>query len=279
MKLVLIVAVGVVGMVLLLTIVYTASAHTAAPTDVSHSESASEASADRPRGLREQRLSHGVVRGSDESSAFESAALLAPAHRRSGSAEGDHGGAELSSPIEPQSMLSAGTNAAVAAISEAARNRTGHSMRSAIVPPKPFDAAAYSRDPALYTDTVEPGRAYWSHDPGQGVPSLAPLGPTYVEAEMNAEVPMAVKTAPHGLVTFTSFDLGHFPNHLTSISIQADGEGRAVTTFTAAHGVNDFNILAGSPQASGQLTFCVMVEAPMSPDESRTTGTASGETP
>jgi len=78
-------------------------------------------------------------------------------------------------------------------------------------------------------------------------------------------VRLAVQAVPESPVTFTSFDLGQFSNQLTTITVLADENGVASTEFLATPGtINDVNILAASPMASGQVKFVVNVSLPSS---------------
>jgi hypothetical protein len=63
--------------------------------------------------------------------------------------------------------------------------------------------------------------------------------------------------------TFSSFDLGHFQNQLTSVSVAANDQGVAEVDFFGAPGtINEVKILASSPVTSGQIRFIVNVKKP-----------------
>ena len=73
-------------------------------------------------------------------------------------------------------------------------------------------------------------------------------------------VAIATSFAP---VTFLSSSYGQFENLLTSITVVADRNGRAVATFTATSGTkHNVNILAASPVLAEQIKFTVSVELP-----------------
>ena len=56
---------------------------------------------------------------------------------------------------------------------------------------------------------------------------------------------------------------GGFENLLTAQTVQANAQGIAEVTFEATPGtIEDVNILAGSPVASGQVKFVVNVQMP-----------------
>ena len=61
-------------------------------------------------------------------------------------------------------------------------------------------------------------------------------------------------------VTFLAMDLGAFENKLNAITVEADGKGVAKATYTATPGtIGRSHIMAGSPGASGQVSFEVMI--------------------
>jgi hypothetical protein len=76
-------------------------------------------------------------------------------------------------------------------------------------------------------------------------------------------VTLRVKVIPDAVVTFHSFDLGHFDNQMTTTSVQAGEDGIATVNFNASGGTfGELNILAASPQTSGQVNFVVKVGLP-----------------
>lgn len=154
-------------------------------------------------------------------------------------------------------------NEYVKSVVEALETGTHPERVSSLITPAPFDPVAYQADPQKYITTVEPGRVWQSAQPGPGVPRLLSQSPRYVEVEQGLPVTLKVKAAPGAPVTFTSFDLGAFENLLTSMTVQADGEGNAQVRFTGTPGtINNVNILAASPVTSGQLRYVVNVTQP-----------------
>jgi hypothetical protein len=151
-------------------------------------------------------------------------------------------------------------NANVASVAEAARTGKHPERLTPLMAPKPFDAAAFRANPQAYLDVVEPGRVFQSAAPGPAVPVLRSKGTASFEIPRGGTCPLMVITAPNAPVTFTALDLGTFPNQLTSITVVADAQGVAATTFAATGGViADAAVLAGSPLASGQVKFQVFV--------------------
>ena len=153
------------------------------------------------------------------------------------------------------------TDAAVPAAIDPAQSGNHPERRSPLVALPPFDAQAYRRDPAAYCRIVEPGRVFQSATPGTEVPQLLPASSTGVIITALGSTPLRVTTVAGAPVTFTSEGGGAFANGLTSITVQADGSGRAETTFTATAGTFAVaTILAGSPLASGQVSFAITIE-------------------
>jgi hypothetical protein len=159
--------------------------------------------------------------------------------------------------------VKADANPQVAAAVEAIRQKEHPERLSPLIAPPAFDRAAFQKDPQAYLATVEPGRVFQTAQPGPDIPQLSPLGPKMLRMEQGRSVQLEVQATPGAPVTFTSFDLGRFANELTSITVQASEEGAAKAEFFAPPGtLHDVNILAGSPEASGQVRFVVSVEPP-----------------
>ncbi len=126
-----------------------------------------------------------------------------------------------------------------------------------------FDPEAYKADPDSYINTIELGRVFQSAQPGPDVKRIQAVSARFQRVTQGEQVPMVVQATPDAPVTFTSFNLGHFDNQLTSITIKADAEGRAAVRYTAAKGtVNDVSVLAASPMTSAQAEFRVLVRLP-----------------
>lgn len=154
----------------------------------------------------------------------------------------------------------ADANAQVASVAEALKNKTHPERLSPLVPPKPFDLAAYRRDPKAYLNVIEPGRVFQVAQPGPEVRRLEALGETQPTITQAGTATLRVKAAPGMPVTWTSFDAGRFSNSLTSITVAADDRGVAETTFTGGSGtIDQVNILASCPVTSGQVTYHVTV--------------------
>lgn len=156
------------------------------------------------------------------------------------------------------------TNAATQSVAAALANPVEFPERLGPAFPAPdFDLDAFMADPQKYLNTIEPGRIWQSLPKGEGVPQISRQSPLYQSLIQGEAVTLRVKVTPDAVVTFHSFDLGHFDNQLTTTSVQAGEDGIASVNFTASGGTfGELNILAASPQTSGQVNFVVKVGLP-----------------
>lgn len=156
-------------------------------------------------------------------------------------------------------------NPQVASVYEALQSRKNPERFSSFVRPAEFDATAYEADPDTYINTIEPGRVFQSAQPGPDVKRIRAVSTRYQRVTQGEQVPMVVQATAGAPVTFTSFNLGHFENQLTSITVKADADGKAAVRYTAAKGtINDVSILAASPVTSAQAEFRLLVQLPKS---------------
>lgn len=166
-------------------------------------------------------------------------------------------------PLSQAPTVAGDANANVRSVAEAARTHSHPERLTPLIAPKPFNAAAFAANPQAYLDVVEPGRVFQSAAPGPQVPVLRVKGLGSQEIAPGATCPLTVITAPNAPVTFTTLDLGTFPNQLTSITVLADATGEASTTYSASGGaIADVQVMAGSPLASGQVKFQVFIAPP-----------------
>ena len=141
--------------------------------------------------------------------------------------------------------------------------RTGkHPERlSPLIAANRFDAAAWKRDPSAYLDVVEPARVYdTARATGPESVRLRADSPEYRSIPYRGTAPLAVVGAPGAPVTFTALDGGYFDNHLASITLRADGAGRAAVTYHAGDGAGAAaQVLAGSPLTVGTVAFILQI--------------------
>jgi hypothetical protein len=145
---------------------------------------------------------------------------------------------------------------------EAVQSGTHPERLSLLLAPAPFDLASYLHDPAAYLNIIEPGRALQPADPAPGVPSLDVVGPDLVTIAELGTTTLAVRTVPRGPVSFASLDMGAFANGQSAITVQADDQGIARTTYTATRGtIAQSRIAVASPVASGTRGYRINITA------------------
>lgn len=158
-------------------------------------------------------------------------------------------------------------NPQVAQVVDAIRSGKHPERISSMVVSKSFDPEAFAKDAENYSreyaSIVEPGRVFTPAQPGDSIPVLRVEGNRHHRVVQGESVRLAANATPFAPVTFTSNRLGQFENLLTSITVVADKEGKAVAVFTATSGTkNNVNVLAASPALSEQIRFTVSVEIP-----------------
>jgi hypothetical protein len=144
---------------------------------------------------------------------------------------------------------------------EAVQTHSHHERLSPLMPPKPFDRAAWERDPQAYLDVVEPGRVFHTAtSPGPDTPHLKAAETSHVSfTQPGAKVPLMVMGAPGSPVTFTAFGAGEFTeNGMNSISVKADARGYARVEFKVPeHARQMLPVLVGSPMSVGNQRFLI----------------------
>lgn len=124
-----------------------------------------------------------------------------------------------------------------------------------------FKFEDYAQDPEAYLSRIVPSRVWQTAQPAEDVPVLASLNDGSNSLKQGESIRLQAKTAPNSPVTFVALDLGSFENQLTTISVQANDAGVAEAVFTATPGsIAVANVLAGSPTASGQASFRMLIQ-------------------
>ena len=163
---------------------------------------------------------------------------------------------------ETQGSQAAQAAANAASVAEAVRTGRFPERLDPMVPPRPFDEAAFVADPQAYVNVVEPGRVFQDATAGPEVKTIEAAGVAYAEIEPGGSTRLTVKAAPGAAVTFTSFDGGVLDNELPSMTVLASASGEAAVTFTATPGTVELvTLLAASPLTVGQVKFTVQVES------------------
>ena len=173
------------------------------------------------------------------------------------SAEGNYGQTPA---IDPDA------NPEVASVVAALREKKHPERLSPMNSLPAFDAKAYQADPQAYLNTVEPGRAFQSAQPGPDVKVLQRTSLRLVKADAgrvgNTRSQGGAGCAGH----LHARQLGQFENQLTSITKQANETGVARAEFSATPGTIDHvYFLAASPVTTGQARFLVDVAVPSGP--------------
>ena len=124
---------------------------------------------------------------------------------------------------------------------------------------KAFDRQAYEASKDEYLQDYVPSRVYQTAQPSDGVPALV-ASSTWHQMASGESIRLEVTSTPNLPVTFLALDLGAFENKLNAITVEANGKGVAMATYTATPGtIGRSHIIAGSPGASGQVSFEVMI--------------------
>jgi hypothetical protein len=153
-------------------------------------------------------------------------------------------------------------NPQVQSVAEALKTRTHPERLTAMLPPKPFNRAAYEADRRAYLEVVEPGRVFQAAAPGEGVRAIRATSDRHPLIKQGDKTALSVVVEPNMPVTYTSFDLGRFQeNQLTSITVAADAQGVAKVHFVGSPGtIGEVSVLASCPVTSGQVRFLVQIE-------------------
>ena len=123
-----------------------------------------------------------------------------------------------------------------------------------------FDAQAYESSKKEYLEDYVPNRVFQTAQPSADVPALAAASSTWQQMVSGESIRLEVTSTPNLPVTFLATDLGAFENKLNAITVEANGKGVAMTTYTATPGtIGRSHIIAGSLGASGQVSFEVMI--------------------
>lgn len=148
-------------------------------------------------------------------------------------------------------------------VAEAIRTGQHPERLSPIIAAPPFDEIAFEEDPQAYTSVIEPGRIYQSAQPGPGVDRIQITSSTFSSLLQGESVVFRVKVGAGDPVTFHSTEMGEFDNRLNTITVLADDQGVAETTFRTTPGMHGLvNVLAASPRTTGQAHFYVRVQLP-----------------
>lgn len=175
----------------------------------------------------------------------------------------DKSGQETFGPTLKGTAVPGDSNPNVVSVVEAQRSGDHPERLTLAIDPAPFDAAAFAQNPQVYLNITEPARVYQTAPAGpDAVPLVATVDHT-IRISANGSTPLTVIGKPNAPISFAVLDGGSMPNGLSSITVLADAEGKATTTYTATPGtVDEVQILVGSPMTVGTLTLVVHVQDP-----------------
>jgi hypothetical protein len=159
------------------------------------------------------------------------------------------------------------TNPHTQLVAASLKSRENPERFSSFIVPASFDLEAFKANPKAYAESyaavVEPGRVFASAQPGDGVSQISSASARFHRVKQGESVSLSAKSVPFAPVSFWTENLGSFENKLTAITVVADENGDASTTFLASGGtIHEVNVLASSPVTSGQLRFIVSVRIP-----------------
>ena len=152
-------------------------------------------------------------------------------------------------------------NPRVQSVMEAAKSGKYPERLDVAIAPKPFDKAAFEKDPQTYLQTIEPGRVYQTMPPKKDAPRLQMIGKNPTTVDSGHDVVLKVQALPGAPVSFFAQRGGIFrESTLNSITVQADEKGVAQVTFFANPGtVAIAPVVVGSPYLAGNAEIMVSV--------------------
>ncbi|MEK7415904.1 MAG: hypothetical protein AAB263_21590, partial [Planctomycetota bacterium] len=167
----------------------------------------------------------------------------------------------------PYVILPDDPNPRAQSILEAHRTKQFPERLTPLVAPKPFDRAAWERDPQAYVNVVEPGRVSQASE-DVNAPVIAALdGHRLPRVALGSLTVMRVQAAPYAPVSWVTTSGGVFTeSKVGAVTVRADAHGVAQVTFYATPGLTGAtSILAASPFCLGQaeqtITFAPVVSS------------------
>lgn len=168
------------------------------------------------------------------------------------------------STVDLSPRVACNANALTASVAEALKSGQHPERLTPLIAPKPFDRAAFDKDPAGYCAVFEPGRVFQTMKAtGPDSVHLRKVTAPAIEVSQGQPVTITVKGAPDAPVTLISADGGYFKeSHLNGITVLSDDKGLASATYVADSGTTgNVRVLAGSPLAVGVQNFLVNVSS------------------
>lgn len=173
--------------------------------------------------------------------------------------------APIAPPAHPYVITPTDPNPRVQSILEAKRTGKFPERLTPLVAPKPFDAAAWERDPEAYLNVVEPGRVEQaSQDPAaQAITTTEP--PRIRHVPTGETLVLSVRAVPGAPVSWACTRGGLFTeSKVGAVTVRADADGIArVTFFATPHAEGETTVLAASPFCAGQAEHILLIDPPL----------------
>lgn len=137
-----------------------------------------------------------------------------------------------------------------------------------LVAPKPFDPAAWAKDPQAYLDVVEPGRVDQASTDPQAPPITVADAQRFHRVTSRTLTVLTARAQPLAPVSWATTRGGVFAESKAgAVTVRADADGLARVTYFASPVVTgETVILASSPMCAGQAEFIVFVDPPSPAD-------------
>lgn len=118
----------------------------------------------------------------------------------------------------------------------------------------------FEENPEEYLSAKVHQRIWRTADADSNALRITALMPTELEIPRGQWGRLKVRAVRGVPVTFSSRDLGRFRNNATTITVQADSSGIAVTEISSTPGtVADIHVVAASPATAGQVHFNIVI--------------------
>ena len=160
-------------------------------------------------------------------------------------------------------VVNRNTNGNTKSLSKTEGSKELAKNRSMMQVPEPFDLEEYQKDPHKYINDVVAGRVWQPMKPSPNTPSIQRVGRYRHRVIQGESVILEVQATPGMPVHFASERLGQFENQLPTITIKADENGLATTTFKLSSGTRDYvDLVASSPVHSGYARWLIEIGQP-----------------
>lgn len=201
------------------------------------------------------------------SSTLVSVAAPAPSSTNAASPPVSIPGVDLTAP-HPFAILPNDPNPRARSVWEAHETGRFPERLTPLVAPKPFDPAAWAKDPQAYLDVVEPGRVDQASTDPQAPPITVADAQRFHRVASRTLTVLTARAQPLAPVSWATTRGGVFAESKAgAVTVRADADGLARVTYFASPVVTgETAILASSPMCAGQAEFIVFVDPPAPAD-------------